>query len=142
MLLTRAPLESTNINTGIFSFDLHVLNTPPAFVLSQNQTLRKNSEKDDSASLLKRLLFISQIDFGDHSGVAPFMSPRPRVSSDDLAAFHESTRSAQFNLSSLPDTQRYIMLCGRRLLNLFSGPHLAAGTSCVRPCCQRTKFFE
>ena len=25
-----------------FAFDLHVLSTPPAFVLSQNQTLRKN----------------------------------------------------------------------------------------------------
>jgi hypothetical protein len=24
-----------------FPFDLHVLSTPPAFVLSQNQTLRK-----------------------------------------------------------------------------------------------------
>ena len=27
---------------GTFSFDLHVLGTPPAFVLSQNQTLHLN----------------------------------------------------------------------------------------------------
>ena len=39
MLLTRSPL-STGASSG-FSFDLHVLSTPPAFVLSQDQTLRK-----------------------------------------------------------------------------------------------------
>ena len=35
-LLTRAPLYS---GRSPFSFDLHVLGTPPAFVLSQDQTL-------------------------------------------------------------------------------------------------------
>ena len=35
MLLTRPPLSPKA------SFDLHVLSTPPAFVLSQDQTLRK-----------------------------------------------------------------------------------------------------
>ena len=35
MLLTRPPLDPK------VSFDLHVLSTPPAFVLSQDQTLRK-----------------------------------------------------------------------------------------------------
>ena len=33
-LLTRAPLDPK------ISFDLHVLSMPPAFVLSQDQTLR------------------------------------------------------------------------------------------------------
>ena len=38
MLLTRAPL-------GIATpFDLHVLGTPPAFTLSQDQTLQKKFE--------------------------------------------------------------------------------------------------
>ena len=37
MLLTRAPLSPKT------SFDLHVLGMPPAFVLSQNQTLKLNS---------------------------------------------------------------------------------------------------
>ena len=41
MLLTRAPLNNTCIATHVVPCDLHVLNTPPAFVLSQNQTLRK-----------------------------------------------------------------------------------------------------
>ncbi len=36
-LLTRAPLYSSR---RTFSFDLHVLGTPPAFVLSQDQTLQ------------------------------------------------------------------------------------------------------
>ena len=45
-LLTRPPLTPTNvrINTSVDKspFDLHVLSTPPAFILSQDQTLEKN----------------------------------------------------------------------------------------------------
>ncbi len=40
-LLTRAPLEYPP--KGAFPFDLHVLSTPPAFVLSQDQTLQFKS---------------------------------------------------------------------------------------------------
>ncbi len=40
VLRTRAPLNQTGIATNLVPFDLHVLSTPPAFVLSQNQTLR------------------------------------------------------------------------------------------------------
>ena len=40
-LLTRAPLYSSE-QARSFSFDLHVLGTPPAFVLSQDQTLQLN----------------------------------------------------------------------------------------------------
>ena len=43
VLRTRLPLKPTNIATRGFSLDLHVLTTPPAFVLSQNQTLRNKS---------------------------------------------------------------------------------------------------
>jgi hypothetical protein len=39
VLLTRSPLEHPP--EGRASFDLHVLSTPPAFVLSQDQTLRR-----------------------------------------------------------------------------------------------------
>ncbi len=43
VLLTRSPLIRPA--SGTSSFDLHVLSTPPAFVLSQDQTLRqKNNE--------------------------------------------------------------------------------------------------
>ena len=39
MLLTRSPLSP--VPKDWFSLDLHVLSAPPAFVLSQDQTLRK-----------------------------------------------------------------------------------------------------
>ena len=53
MLLTRLPLDDDlfptsckhsifNINQRATSFDLHVLGMPPAFILSQDQTLQKN----------------------------------------------------------------------------------------------------
>ena len=41
VLRTLAPLSTTCIATSSTPLDLHVLSTPPAFVLSQNQTLRK-----------------------------------------------------------------------------------------------------
>ena len=41
VLRTLAPLNITGIATNNTPLDLHVLSTPPAFVLSQNQTLRK-----------------------------------------------------------------------------------------------------
>ena len=40
VLRTLAPLRLRNIATPQSALDLHVLSTPPAFVLSQNQTLR------------------------------------------------------------------------------------------------------
>ncbi len=40
MLLTRTPLYS---GLPLFAFDLHVLGTPPALILSQDQTLRVKS---------------------------------------------------------------------------------------------------
>jgi hypothetical protein len=39
VLLTRSPLG--HLPEGRASLDLHVLSTPPAFVLSQDQTLRE-----------------------------------------------------------------------------------------------------
>ena len=39
MLLSRSPLASTR---GWVPFDLHVLGAPPAFILSQDRTLRPN----------------------------------------------------------------------------------------------------
>ena len=46
MLLTRSPLEYPA--SEAFPFDLHVLSTPPAFVLSQDQTLHKNFQSEES----------------------------------------------------------------------------------------------
>ena len=44
MLLTRSPLIRPA--SWASSFDLHVLSTPPAFILSQDQTLRKKLQND------------------------------------------------------------------------------------------------
>ena len=38
-LLTRPPLKQKSLGFILFPFDLHVLGTPPAFILSQDQTL-------------------------------------------------------------------------------------------------------
>ena len=42
-LLTRPPLKSVRASTPRSPLDLHVLGTPPAFVLSQDQTLKFDS---------------------------------------------------------------------------------------------------
>ena len=42
-LLTRPPLKQLIASYSLSPLDLHVLGTPPAFVLSQNQTLMFNS---------------------------------------------------------------------------------------------------
>ena len=44
VLLTRSPLNKTEsiATTSLIPFDLHVLGMPPAFVLSQDQTLKFN----------------------------------------------------------------------------------------------------
>ena len=52
MLLTRSPLSPDP--KVWFSLDLHVLSAPPAFVLSQDQTLREDcspAEADESFHL-------------------------------------------------------------------------------------------
>jgi hypothetical protein len=43
VLLTRSPLTTTPKSNG--PFDLHVLSTPPAFVLSQDQTLQQKPKE-------------------------------------------------------------------------------------------------
>ena len=51
-LLTRPPLGYPKASSQITPFDLHVLGTPPAFVLSQDQTLNKKF------NLLLKLLWV------------------------------------------------------------------------------------
>ena len=43
-LLTRPPLEHIGASSSMSPLDLHVLGTPPAFVLSQDQTLLFNHD--------------------------------------------------------------------------------------------------
>jgi hypothetical protein len=53
-LLTRAPLYSPK-QARDFSYDLHVLGTPPAFILSQDQT-RHLKSKTKKSWFVKQLL--------------------------------------------------------------------------------------
>jgi hypothetical protein len=53
VLLTRSPLSPGP--KPWFSLDLHVLSAPPAFVLSQDQTLREDWVAAEAASLLFEL---------------------------------------------------------------------------------------
>ena len=58
-LLTRPPLSHTSlrrISVRYASFDLHVLGTPPAFILSQDQTLNKSYLKASCETLKSDLL--------------------------------------------------------------------------------------
>ena len=41
MLLTRAPVATSRIATSVLPLDLHVLGLSLAFILSQDQTLRR-----------------------------------------------------------------------------------------------------
>jgi hypothetical protein len=44
----------TTVQAPWIPFDLHVLSTPPAFILSQNRTLHKKMQKSRSTTLKKR----------------------------------------------------------------------------------------
>ena len=55
IFLTRAPLVLTR---KLSSFDLHVLGTPPAFVLSQNQTLQLKTVKFNNCLLYINVCFL------------------------------------------------------------------------------------
>jgi hypothetical protein len=97
VLRTRSPLNNICIATNVVPFDLHVLSTPPAFVLSQNQTLRKNLEPESllttgqslrPSSLTKRKLK------SDHSCLLEPVGP---AGSSDLTKLRSPVRENRRN---------------------------------------------
>ena len=120
VLLTRAPLNNPCIATRIVPCDLHVLNTPPAFVLSQNQTLRK-----------KRMVS------GAVAGPAPSFEPLQDFSSCLPRALCR-TRSAQFNLFPLPGNLPFSPPV-RRDSHPASKQRARAGPHCQRSSFEATK---
>ena len=50
-----SPVRHSSTSEKAFPFDLHVLSTPPAFVLSQDQTLQKKISEKESENLVKKL---------------------------------------------------------------------------------------
>ena len=49
----------TEVLGTAFTFDLHVLGTPPAFILSQDQTLRKEFHPELTEAILSVLSLFS-----------------------------------------------------------------------------------
>jgi hypothetical protein len=49
VFLTRPPLATHNIAIAVLPLDLHVLGLPPAFTLSQDQTLQLRTKTKLSA---------------------------------------------------------------------------------------------
>ena len=61
MLLTRLPLNSGKSKLSVCPFDLHVLSTPPAFVLSQDQTLQDILKLFDSSFIFVVANYLARI---------------------------------------------------------------------------------
>ena len=59
-LLTRPPLTHKSLGFNMSPFDLHVLSTPPAFILSQDQTLmlKFDSRTSKTGNRKHRFLFM------------------------------------------------------------------------------------
>ena len=79
VLLTRAPLGILKASFMNSPYNLHVLNTPPAFVLSQNQTLRK---KTQCSGFRKNRNSYIEIDPGE---TTPIRKPGPSSSRAPMA---------------------------------------------------------
>src|SRR5207244_5550740 len=69
VLLTRSPLSPAP--KGRFSLDLHVLSAPPAFVLSQDQTLREDCSPDEAGESFHFELALKVGPRGDQTGFRP-----------------------------------------------------------------------
>ena len=100
MLLTRSPLSPGP--KSWFSLDLHVLSAPPAFVLSQDQTLRERL----GAPTIERSKQVSSV--RARCSIV-FQRKRRRVHVPSQADAHE--RSRRFTLLSF---QRPRRLCGNK----------------------------
>jgi hypothetical protein len=102
VLLTRSPLSP--VPKDWFSLDLHVLSAPPAFVLSQDQTLREDWFAGKPASFIsfELELKVSPTEVGDEV----------RASSDSRTEVRETTRSRRKR--TLLSFQRPVPLKRRR----------------------------
>ena len=73
MLLTRSPLSPKSASTPWIPFDLHVLSTPPAFILSQDQTLQQKPKNKPNQK--------------------PKQKPRPKIRSKMIQARKQSSKN-------------------------------------------------
>lgn len=73
-LLTRSPLSPPSKARWI-PFDLHVLSTPPAFILSQNRTLHKKNAKRHRQMTLKTKIDEHVLKEGRPQKTSPLIKP-------------------------------------------------------------------
>ena len=73
-LLTRSPLSPPSKARWI-PFDLHVLSTPPAFILSQNRTLHKKNAKRHRQMTLKTKIDEHVLKEGRPQKTPPLIKP-------------------------------------------------------------------
>jgi hypothetical protein len=88
VLLTRSPLSPAP--KGWFSLDLHVLSAPPAFVLSQDQTLREDLSHRRSAGAIFKVGLSSKSPRREETGsvcVTSAAKEQPRFSTFTLLSF-------------------------------------------------------
>ena len=88
-LLTRPPLEHLGASSSMSPLDLHVLSTPPAFVLSQDQTLLFNPFQLVSPKI-SRLFALSESDFFSFSLLCIVFKDRPPPASLGFLRFSRS----------------------------------------------------
>ena len=107
VLLTRSPLNH-NPKEAI-PFDLHVLSTPPAFVLSQDQTLQKNltpsQRKPNEGFHIKALLAFKQhtVEFSNNTRT-PITRPNLQTRSEGQVSrrFFFALQSSRTRTASAP----------------------------------------
>ena len=111
-LLTRPPLRYTRINSKlnlqrVSPFDLHVLGTPPAFVLSQDQTLIFKS-LNDCSFLFK--IFVSKFIACELTSLFVWVFT-PAHFSETLFSFQGTTSVRSFTSDSFYIISNSFVLC-------------------------------
>ena len=116
MLRTRSPLLFKCIATPEKPFDLHVLTTPPAFILSQDQTLRKRESRIlvihelllvPARRLAPHILGIMLIGGPNQSHKVNFKEPLPvkgKISKRTFVFHFVNTFSGIFRISFIEET--------------------------------------
>ena len=132
MLLTRSPLSPRP--KPRFSLDLHVLSAPPAFVLSQDQTLREENVRPSQsreASALRRARRRAAIKQWRNSSDQFELDARSSSSLSRDASVPEDTDERQIKQRSTDSflTQAYAHERSRRFTLLsFQRPRRVAAT--------------
>jgi hypothetical protein len=60
LLTCYSPVRRSSTPEGAFPLDLHVLSTPPAFVLSQDQTLHRKLDPTENETSLKARIIVNR----------------------------------------------------------------------------------